>query len=76
MYKNWAHKRCPISHPNSSSQMSYGVTIVVILENKKTLSMLSDFLYRIPHDGGCGSGNALLPEGTKPLPEPMLTYHQ
>ena len=23
-----------------------------------------------------GSGNGLLPEGTKPLPEPMLTYHQ
>ena len=22
-----------------------------------------------------GSGNGLLPEGTKPLPEPMLTYH-
>ena len=23
-----------------------------------------------------GSGNGLLPNGTKPLPEPMLTYHQ
>ena len=23
-----------------------------------------------------GSGNDLLPDGTKPLPEPMLTYHQ
>ena len=23
-----------------------------------------------------GSGNGLVPEGTKPLPEPMLTYHQ
>ena len=23
-----------------------------------------------------GSGNALLPDGTKPLPEPMLTDHQ
>ena len=23
-----------------------------------------------------GSGNVLLPDGTKPLPEPMLTYHQ
>ena len=23
-----------------------------------------------------GSGNGLLPYGTKPLPEPMLTYHQ
>ena len=23
-----------------------------------------------------GSGNRLLPDGTKPLPEPMLTYHQ
>ena len=22
-----------------------------------------------------GSGNGLLPDGTKPLPEPMLTYH-
>ena len=22
-----------------------------------------------------GSGNGLLPHGTKPLPEPMLTYH-
>ena len=22
------------------------------------------------------SGNGLLPDGTKPLPEPMLTYHQ
>ena len=23
-----------------------------------------------------GSGNDLLPEGTKPLPEPILTYHK
>ena len=23
-----------------------------------------------------GSGNGLLPDGTKPLPEPMLTSHQ
>ena len=23
-----------------------------------------------------GSGNGLLPDGTKPLPKPMLTYHQ
>ena len=23
-----------------------------------------------------GSGNGLLPNGTKPLPEPMLTYHK
>ena len=23
-----------------------------------------------------GSGNGLLPDGTKPLPEPMLTYHE
>ena len=23
-----------------------------------------------------GSGNGLLPDGTKPLPDPILTYHQ
>ena len=23
-----------------------------------------------------GSDNGLLPDGTKPLPEPVLTYHQ
>ena len=23
-----------------------------------------------------GSGNGLVPDGTKPLPDPMLTYHQ
>ena len=23
-----------------------------------------------------GSDNGLVPDGTKPLPEPMLTYHQ
>ena len=23
-----------------------------------------------------GSGNGLLPDGTKPLPEPMLTYYK
>ena len=23
-----------------------------------------------------GTGNDLLPDGTKPLPEPMLTYHK
>ena len=23
-----------------------------------------------------GSGNGLLPDGTKPIPKPMLTYHQ
>ena len=29
-----------------------------------------------PHiDLGHGSGNGLLPDGTKPLPEPMLTFH-
>ena len=26
--------------------------------------------------GNIGSGNDLLPDGTKPLPEPMVTYHQ
>ena len=26
-------------------------------------------------DDNIGSGNGLLPDGTKPLPEPMLTYH-
>ena len=26
--------------------------------------------------GIIGSGNGLLTDGTKPLPEPMLTYHQ
>ena len=26
--------------------------------------------------GQLGSGNGLLPDGTKPLPEPMLTYYQ
>ena len=26
--------------------------------------------------GQIGSGNGLLPDGTKPLPETMLTYHQ
>ena len=26
--------------------------------------------------GQIGSGNGLVPDGTKPLPEPMLTYHQ
>ena len=26
--------------------------------------------------GQIGSGNGLLPDGTKPLPEPMLTDHQ
>ena len=23
-----------------------------------------------------GSGNGLLPDGTKPLPEPIMTYHE
>ena len=26
--------------------------------------------------GNIGSGNGLVPDGTKPLPEPMLIYHQ
>ena len=34
----------------------------------------------MPYDKGIWvnipSGNGLLPDGTKPLPEPMLTYHQ
>ena len=25
---------------------------------------------------GIGLGNGLVPSGTKPLPEPMMTYHQ
>ena len=32
--------------------------------------MATEFLVNI------GSGNGLLPDGTKPLSEPMLTYHQ
>ena len=27
-------------------------------------------------DPNIGSGNGLVPSGNKPLPEPMLTYHQ
>ena len=34
----------------------------------------SDAIWR--HRVNIGSGNGLLPDGTKPLPEPMLTYHQ
>ena len=30
----------------------------------------------MPIEVNIGSGNGLLPNGTKPLPEPMLTYHQ
>ena len=32
--------------------------------------------YGIGYLVNTGSGNGLLPDGTKPLPEPMLTYHQ
>ena len=28
------------------------------------------------HNFNSGSGNVLLPDGTKPLPEPTLTYRQ
>ena len=28
------------------------------------------------NSGNVGSRNGLLPDGTKPLPEPMLAYHQ
>ena len=30
----------------------------------------------MPHGVNIGLGNGLLPDGTKPLPEPKLTYHQ
>ena len=32
--------------------------------------------YGIRYLGNAGSGKGLLPDGIKPLPEPMLTYHQ
>ena len=39
------------------------------------LSMLIPWLV-MPYGINIGSVNGLLPDGTKPLPEPMLTYHQ
>ena len=31
--------------------------------------------YGVGIEVNIGSGNGLLPDGTKPLPKPMLTYH-
>ena len=36
----------------------------------------SDAIWRQEIWVNIGSGNGLLPDGTKPLPEPMLTYRQ
>ena len=36
---------------------------------------MSDEPWKSFAHNGIGSGNSLLPEGTKPLPEPILTYH-
>ena len=35
----------------------------------------SDAIWRQEIWVNIGSGNGLLPDGTKPLPEPILTYH-
>ena len=36
----------------------------------------SDAIWQQKTGSNIGSGNGLVPDGTKPLPEPMLTYHQ
>ena len=36
----------------------------------------SEAIWRQPIRVKIGSGNGLLPDGTKPLPKPMLTYHK
>ena len=41
-----------------------------------TQSRKSDLMTPYGITVNIGSGNGLLPDGTKPLPEPMLTYHQ
>ena len=52
-------------------------------KRKYTLGLLhfnsswpSDAIWRQEIWVNIGSGNGLLPDGTKPLPEPMLSYHQ
>ena len=46
----------------------------------KFLSLLTHWGLVTPHGigdlGNTGSGNGLLPDDTKPLPEPVLTYHK
>ena len=36
----------------------------------------SDTIWRQRSGSNIGSGNGLLPDGTKPLPETILTHHQ
>ena len=49
-----------------------------MMEQKGTINSLgpSDAKWREQIWVNIGSGNGLLPDGTKPLPEPMLSYHQ
>ena len=58
---------------NLSSQVSYGVSVVSISTGDYRYNSLwpSDMVPQIW--GNIGSGNGLLHDGTKPLPEPILT---
>ena len=49
-------------------------TCIDIIRKMGTISTRSQYVTLIWVN--IGSGNGLLPDGTKPLPEPMLTYHQ
>ena len=50
-------------------------TLFYVLWNKLSMAWVNSLW---PSDAlvNIGSGNGLLPDGTKPLPEPMLTYRK
>ena len=58
---------------------SYICKVQSIYQNKLTLihcGLVTPYDDKDLGQHWLSSGNGLLPGGTKPLPEPMLTYHQ
>ena len=50
--------------------------IIDYIRREIFLTFLGDWEKILVWNTDIGSGNGLLPDGTKPLPEPMLTHHQ
>ena len=56
----------------------FNIHTVTVGELSTNVVLALDYLeYRVTEIWvNIGSGNGLLPDGTKPLPEPVLAYHQ
>ena len=74
----------PALHTVCSLQIKTMDKSVVCEAQHSVITFIKEVNSLWPSDVACrhrsgstfGSGNSLLPDGTKPLPEPMWAYHQ